>query len=95
MGEARGKRRAAFRFGPRSGSFVGFSVNEGLDALIGGGEEGVCHHLCPGKGIGLGQGLAELGLEGAFDIEFPDHMLSRSVFATIASMAAAIRQLLG
>lgn len=36
-----------------------------------------------------------LGLEGAFDIEFPDHMLSRSVFATIASMAAAIRQLLG
>lgn len=36
-----------------------------------------------------------LGLEGAFDIEFPDHMLSRSVFATISSMAAAIRQLLG
>lgn len=36
-----------------------------------------------------------LGLEGAFDIEFPDHMLSRSVFASIASMAAAIRQLRG
>lgn len=36
-----------------------------------------------------------LGLESAFDIEFPDHMLSRSVFASIASMAAAIRQLRG
>lgn len=36
-----------------------------------------------------------LGLEGAFDIEFPDHMLSRAVFSTISSMAAAIRQLQG
>lgn len=34
-----------------------------------------------------------LGLEGAFDIEFPDHMLTRSVFATIASITAAISQL--
>jgi acyl carrier protein len=36
-----------------------------------------------------------LGLEGAFDIEFPDHMLTRSVFASIASISAAISQLLG
>lgn len=34
-----------------------------------------------------------LGLEGAFDIEFPDHMLTRSVFSTIASITAAISQL--
>jgi acyl carrier protein len=36
-----------------------------------------------------------LGLEAAFDVEFPDHMLSRTVFATIASMAAALHQLRG
>lgn len=36
-----------------------------------------------------------LGLEAAFDVEFPDHMLSRTVFASISSMAAAIHQLLG
>lgn len=36
-----------------------------------------------------------LGLEGAFDIEFPDHMLTRSVFTSIASISAAISQLLG
>jgi acyl carrier protein len=36
-----------------------------------------------------------LGLEGEFDIEFPDHMLTRSVFASIASISAAISQLLG
>jgi acyl carrier protein len=35
-----------------------------------------------------------LGLEGEFDIEFPDHMLSRSVFTSIASISAAIEQLL-
>ncbi len=31
-----------------------------------------------------------LALEDAFDIEFPDAMLKRSVFETIASIAAAI-----
>lgn len=36
-----------------------------------------------------------LGLEAAFDVEFPDHMLSRTVFANIASMAAAIHQIRG
>lgn len=36
-----------------------------------------------------------LGLEAAFDVEFPDHMLSRTVFSTIASMTAAIHQLRG
>lgn len=36
-----------------------------------------------------------LGLEGEFDVEFPDHMLSRTVFTSISSIAAAIHQLLG
>jgi len=36
-----------------------------------------------------------LALEGAFDIEFPDHMLKRSVFESIASMRAAISELAG
>jgi acyl carrier protein len=35
-----------------------------------------------------------LGLEGEFDIEFPDHMLSRTVFSSIASIQAAVQQLL-
>jgi acyl carrier protein len=35
-----------------------------------------------------------LALEDAFDIEFPDSMLKRSVFETIADMAAALGQLL-
>ncbi len=35
-----------------------------------------------------------LSLEDAFDIEFPDRMLTRSVFASIASMAAAVHELL-
>jgi len=35
-----------------------------------------------------------LGLEGEFDIEFPDYMLSRSVFSSIASISAALNQLL-
>ena len=35
-----------------------------------------------------------LGLEGEFDIEFPDHMLSRTVFSSIASISAALDQLL-
>jgi acyl carrier protein len=34
-----------------------------------------------------------LALEDAFDVEFPDSMLKRSVFATIADMAAALGQL--
>jgi len=31
-----------------------------------------------------------LALEGAFDIEFPDEMLKRSVFASIASIRDAV-----
>ncbi len=34
-----------------------------------------------------------LALEDAFDIEFPDSMLTRSVFASIESMAAALSSL--
>jgi acyl carrier protein len=34
-----------------------------------------------------------LALEGQFDIEFPDHMLKRSVFESIASISAAIDEL--
>jgi acyl carrier protein len=34
-----------------------------------------------------------LALEDAFDIEFPDSMLKRSVFASVAGIAAAIGQL--
>ena len=36
-----------------------------------------------------------LALESAFDIEFPDHMLKRSVFASVAAIGAAIEELLG
>jgi len=36
-----------------------------------------------------------LALEDAFDIEFPDHMLRRSVFGSIASIRAAIVELKG
>jgi acyl carrier protein len=36
-----------------------------------------------------------LALEGEFDIEFPDHMLKRSVFASIESIGAAINELRG
>ena len=35
-----------------------------------------------------------LGLEGTFDIEFPDHMLKRNVFMSIDAMSAAVRTLL-
>ena len=31
-----------------------------------------------------------LGLEDAFDVEFPDEMLRRSVFASIAAMSQAL-----
>lgn len=34
-----------------------------------------------------------LALEGAFDVEFPDHMLKRSVFGSIASIRQAIAEL--
>lgn len=34
-----------------------------------------------------------LGLEDTFDLEFPDSMLTRSVFESIASMRAAVAEL--
>jgi len=34
-----------------------------------------------------------LALEGQFDIEFPDRMLKRSVFQSIASISAAVEEL--
>ena len=34
-----------------------------------------------------------LGLEDAFDIEFPDRMLTRNVFESIGSIAAAVTEL--
>ncbi len=34
-----------------------------------------------------------LALEGAFDVEFPDHMLKRNVFNSIASIRAALDEL--
>jgi len=34
-----------------------------------------------------------LALEGHFDVEFPDHMLKRSVFESVAAIRAAIEQL--
>jgi acyl carrier protein len=34
-----------------------------------------------------------LALEDAFDIEFPDHMLKRSVFESVASIRAALDEL--
>ena len=36
-----------------------------------------------------------LALEGEFDIEFPDHMLTRSVFGSVRSIRSAIDQLSG
>lgn len=36
-----------------------------------------------------------LALEDAFDIEFPDSMLSRKTFGSIASLAAAVEALTG
>lgn len=36
-----------------------------------------------------------LALEGAFDIEFPDHMLKRSVFESMAAIRDAIVQIKG
>jgi acyl carrier protein len=34
-----------------------------------------------------------LALEGEFDVEFPDHMLKRNVFNSIASISAALDEL--
>jgi acyl carrier protein len=34
-----------------------------------------------------------LALEGEFEVEFPDHMLKRNVFNTIASISAALDEL--
>ncbi len=34
-----------------------------------------------------------LALEGAFDVEFPDHMLKRSVFGSIESIRQALSEL--
>ena len=34
-----------------------------------------------------------LGLEASFDIEFPESMLTRSVFESIAALDAAVREL--
>jgi len=34
-----------------------------------------------------------LALESAFDVEFPDHMLKRSVFASIAAIRQALVEL--
>ena len=34
-----------------------------------------------------------LALEGEFELEFPDHMLKRTVFDSIASISAAIGEL--
>ena len=36
-----------------------------------------------------------LALEGAFDVEFPDAMLRRSVFESIAAIRTAIEELTG
>lgn len=36
-----------------------------------------------------------LALEGEFEIEFPDQMLKRSVFESIAAIAAAVGELRG
>jgi acyl carrier protein len=36
-----------------------------------------------------------LALEDAFDLEFPDRMLTRSVFESIGSISAAIEELSG
>jgi acyl carrier protein len=36
-----------------------------------------------------------LALEGEFDLEFPDHMLKRSVFESIAAIRTAVQELRG
>ena len=34
-----------------------------------------------------------LALEDTFDVEFPDHMLKRSVFESVSAIAAAVSEL--
>jgi acyl carrier protein len=34
-----------------------------------------------------------LGLEDAFDVEFPDHMLKRSVFESVSAIRAALEEI--
>lgn len=34
-----------------------------------------------------------LGLEDAFDVEFPDHLLTRAVFSSVDAIAAALAEL--
>lgn len=36
-----------------------------------------------------------LALEGEFDVEFPDHMLTRGVFESVAAIRSAIDTLVG
>ena len=36
-----------------------------------------------------------LALEGEFEIEFPDHMLKRSVFGSIVAIRSAVAEILG
>jgi acyl carrier protein len=36
-----------------------------------------------------------VGLEDAFDVEFPDEMLKREVFESVSSIAAALAQITG
>lgn len=36
-----------------------------------------------------------LALEGEFDVEFPDHMLKRGVFESVAAIRAALAELSG
>jgi acyl carrier protein len=36
-----------------------------------------------------------LALEEAFDVEFPDRMLTRAVFESVRSITAAVTELLG
>lgn len=36
-----------------------------------------------------------LALESAFDVEFPDRLLKRSVFASVAAIRAAMEELTG
>ena len=35
-----------------------------------------------------------LALEGAFDVEFPDHLLTRNVFSSIATIREAVSSLI-
>lgn len=34
-----------------------------------------------------------LALEGEFDVEFPDHMLTRAVFSSVAAIRTALQEL--